>query len=194
MNEMIKYQHIHLKKRPPFVWEVNWVQDRTVTDFFKDLVERDAFKYPHTYKRALQLVEAAGQDVKLCLQLALSTFKLFPAIVFWDENRLSKAKWNRDFTELYSETEMPSSEALAATLMGDICSAMERGNLTYGKYLQRYKERGMPWLHPCLQRLPKNLTKDQKISILTFFKFNRIHSEWGFCFIFIIWVPHEMTI
>lgn len=100
-------------------------------------MERDAFKYPHTFKRALQL-EAAGQDVQQCLQLALSKLKYFPSIVFWDENRHPKAKWNkRDYIELYSQTEMPSTEAQAAALLGDICANMERSNLTYAKHIQK---------------------------------------------------------
>lgn len=98
-----------------------------------------------------------------------SKLKYFPSIVFWDENRQPKAKWNkRDYIELYSQTEMPSTEAQAAALMGDICANMERSNLTYAKHIQKYKEGSMPWLDTCLQRLPKTMSKDQKISVLTF--------------------------
>lgn len=127
--------HSLKEQTPPLFGKL--VGCRTVSNFSKDLVERDAFKYPHTFKRALQL-EAAGQDVQQCLQLALSKLKYFPSIVFWDENRHPKAKWNkRDYIELYSQTEMPSTEAQAAALMGDICANMERSNLTYAKHIQK---------------------------------------------------------
>ncbi|MGL5591361.1 MAG: hypothetical protein ACRDCF_01340 [Mycoplasmoidaceae bacterium] len=142
---------------------------RTVTDFSRDLAERNAFKYPHTFGRAIQLVRAAGHDVQRCLELGLSQLKLFPSIVFWDENRNVKAKWNKkDYVELYGQNDPASNEAQAAALMGDVCSNLEKKQLTYSKTLLRYREGGMPWMNLCLRRLPENLEKDRKVTALTF--------------------------
>lgn len=65
---------------------------RTTSELCKDLVERKAFTYPHTFGRAVQLAQEAGHNVLECLQLGLADFKIFPAIVYWDEKRHPKAK------------------------------------------------------------------------------------------------------
>lgn len=80
---------------------------RTVTDFSKDLAELNVFGYPHTFGRAIQLAQSMGYDIQHCQQLGLLQLKFFPSIVFWDEQRNLKAKWNKkDYTELYRQTDL----------------------------------------------------------------------------------------
>lgn len=145
------------------------VDCRSISELCKDLLERKGFGYPHTFKRAAELVVSAGRDVELCLQLAFSSFKFFPKIVYWDEHRNPKAKWNkRDFIELHSPTETPSLAARAASLKGDVCSKIEKLGLSYSKNLDKYRERGMPWLEKCLARLPKGMPREKLVDALAF--------------------------
>lgn len=142
---------------------------RTTSELCKDLVERKAFGYPHTFGRAVQLAQEAGHNVLECLQLGLADFKIFPAIVYWDENRHPKAKWNKvNYIELYRAAETPSAKALAAAYTGDVCSSIERRGLCFSKNLTRYRENGMPWMEQAVLRLPKHLEKKDLITTLTF--------------------------
>ncbi|MGL5643877.1 MAG: hypothetical protein ACRCW3_03860 [Metamycoplasmataceae bacterium] len=142
---------------------------RTTSALCKDLADRKGFNYPHTFGRAIELAQDAGHDVETCLQLGLSGFKFFPSIVYWDEKRHPKAKWNKiDYIELYRPTETPSAKATAAACLGDVCSAIEKRGLSYSANLVKYKEKGMPWMEQTIQRLHKHLQKDQLLTILTF--------------------------
>ncbi|MGL5902895.1 MAG: hypothetical protein ACRCZO_09435, partial [Cetobacterium sp.] len=142
---------------------------RTTSALCKDLAGRKGFNYPHTFGRAVELAQGAGHDVESCLQLGLAGFKLFPSIVYWDEQRHPKAKWNKiDYIELYRPTETPSAAAAAAAYTGDVCSAIHKRGLSYSGNLVKYKEKGMPWMEQTIQRLPKHLQKDQLLTTLTF--------------------------
>ncbi|KAK2885211.1 hypothetical protein Q8A67_016048 [Cirrhinus molitorella] len=142
---------------------------RTLTDLCKDLTERKAFNYPLTFGRALQLAQNTGHDVNECLQLGMMGFKIFPAIVYWDEKRHPKARWNKiNYVELYRVNETPSTKALSAAYTGDVCSCIEKRGLSYSRNLTKYRDNGMPWIEHTLLRLPKDMQKDQIILTLTF--------------------------
>lgn len=77
------------------------VSCRTTCDL-ANLIVRKGFHYPFTFERALALVLAHGNDPAECLCLGVQSFKWFPSIVFWDEARNPKVKWDkRSFIELY---------------------------------------------------------------------------------------------
>lgn len=142
---------------------------RTNSNLCKDLTECKGFCYPHTFGRAIELAQGAGHAVQTCLQLGLAGFKFFPSIVYWDEKRHPKAKWNKiDYIELYRSTETLSAKASAAACTGDVCSAIEKRGLSYSSNLVKYKEQGMPWMEQTIQRLPKGLQNDRLLTTLTF--------------------------
>ncbi|XP_047665816.1 uncharacterized protein LOC125140694 [Tachysurus fulvidraco] len=142
---------------------------RSVADFSKELAEKKAFRYPHTFGRAIEMAQSEGHDVQHCLQLALSSFSYFPHLVYWDEKRNTVAKWNKkNFIQLLKPTDMPSIETQALAMTGDVAANLQKLDLTYARNLIKYKTDGMPWMEMCLRKLPRNLTKQQKTTTLTF--------------------------
>lgn len=143
---------------------------RKVEQLCRDLSERKGFDYPMTFGRAKEMARAAGHDVYSCLELGTKELKFFPAFTFWDEQRHTKARWNRkDYIELYKSTEAPSSaaEAVCAVCIGDVCAEIEKRGLCYSTNLQRYKENEVPWMEAVINQLPKTLERVKKINTLT---------------------------
>ncbi|CAM4733370.1 unnamed protein product [Leuciscus chuanchicus] len=92
------------------------VDFRTVSEFAREVVGRKAFGYPLTFGRAVKMVTAASHDPAHCLSLALSGYRFFPNIKYWDEQRHLKAKWNfKDYVELHQPAKIPSAAARAAS-------------------------------------------------------------------------------
>lgn len=78
-------------------------------------------------------------------------------------------KWNKkSYIELYNTTVKPSAAAEAAAFTGDVCSDIEKRDLSYSRNLSRYQENGMPWMEESIKCLPSSLDRDQKIPTLTF--------------------------
>ncbi|CAM4570007.1 unnamed protein product [Leuciscus chuanchicus] len=138
---------------------------RTVRELSREVVESNAFGYPHTFGRAVQMVTSFSLDPVRCLELGLAKLKFFPKVKYWDENRNKKAKWNfKDFVELYQPTQVPSAASHAASYLGDVCAKIEAMDLSYSRNLNKYQEHGMPWLETCNERLPKVLPRDRLIT------------------------------
>lgn len=111
------------------------------------------------------LVQLAGQNVAKCLHFELS---FFPTIVFWDKARNLKMKWNKkSYIDLYKTTVNPSAAAEAAAFTGDVCSDIEKRDLSYSRNLSRYQENWMRWMEESIKCLPRSLDRDQKILTVT---------------------------
>lgn len=143
----------------------------SVQGLCETLATEAAFVYPHTFCRAKQIVAEAGQDVLSCLKAGFEECKLhyFPALRYWSDKGNKKVSWNfKDFWEIHSNSEMPSIEAQAMSLVGDVCLDMERRGLCFGRNTQKYMDHGMPWVKPVLGRLPKSLDHDDLVKVMTF--------------------------
>ncbi|CAM4652162.1 unnamed protein product [Leuciscus chuanchicus] len=145
------------------------VDCRSVSEFAREIVGRNAFGYPLTFGRAVQMVTAMSFDPAHCLTLDLAGYRFFPSIKYWDEHRHLKAKWNfKDYIELHHPHEIPSAAARAASYLGDVCSKIDELGLSYARNLVKYRENGMPWLEKCVERLPRGMPKERAITALAF--------------------------
>lgn len=69
------------------------------------------------------MVKKAGHDVTKCLMVGMLEQKLrfFPAFKMWSIRNNEKVSWcGKEFWEIHDDTEMPSNEARAASLVGDV--------------------------------------------------------------------------
>lgn len=64
-----------------------------------------------------------------------------------------------NYIELYRPTGTPSAKALAAAYTGDVCSLIEKRELSFPRNLTKYRDNGMPWMEQAILRLPKQLEK-----------------------------------
>ncbi len=164
-NDRVSTEHLKGPERP----YGNLVDCRTVSEFARELCERKAFGYPHTFGRAIAMVTSFGKDPAKCLEAALVKFKFFPHIRYWDEKRHCKAKWNKkDYLELHLPSQTPSAASLAASYRGDICAKIEEMDLAFSRNVNKYKEHGMPWLERCLECLPRGMPKERLLTALVF--------------------------
>ncbi|KAK9977197.1 hypothetical protein ABG768_019018 [Culter alburnus] len=103
------------------------------------------------------------------VSLGLSKYKYFPHIKYWDEQHHLKTRWNtKDYIELYKQTEIPSAAARAAAYLGDVCAKIDELGLSYAMNLRKYHEHGMPWMELCVERLPRGISRERVINVLTF--------------------------
>ncbi|KAL0151965.1 hypothetical protein M9458_052730, partial [Cirrhinus mrigala] len=141
---------------------------RTVGELAREICDRRAFRYPHTFSRAADM----------CLEQGLANFKYFPFVRYWDENRNVKATWNRkDFIELHKANEIPSVASHAAAYAGDVCVQIEELDLSYSRNVKKYRDHGMPWLERCIEPLPQGMSKERNGDFVSFQKLTEVERD-----------------
>lgn len=153
----------------PQLPEGNLVDCRSVEELSKELVTRKGFGYPMTFARALEMLRFRGGDDIECLQAGLSKIKFLPKLTYCDESRQPKVNWNgKDYVELLHSSHSTLPEKEIAAFSGDILSNFEKMGLSSKANIRKYTEKGMPWIEACLERIPKTLSRDKKVLVLTY--------------------------
>ncbi|KAK9977039.1 hypothetical protein ABG768_018860 [Culter alburnus] len=117
------------------------------------------------------MVKKAGHDVTKCQMVGMLEQKLrfFPAFKMRSIRNNEKVSWcGKDCGEIHNDMEMPSNEARAASLIGDVCMELEQRNLSYSRHSEKYLKHGMPWLSHVLGRLPQNLDYNSVLTVARF--------------------------
>lgn len=95
--------------------------------------------------------------------------RYFPDLKYRDIRNSKRVTWDfKSFVELHPDSLQPSSDAAAAGMVGNICSEIEQRALTFRRNLEVYKEHGMPWLAPVIDRIPLSMPQTKVFKILVF--------------------------
>lgn len=100
----------------------------------REVCERKAFCYPHTFGRAAEMVTSMSLDPVNCLELGLAKFKFFLHIKYWDERpRRPCGTW---------KISLSPSHVPAAAYRGNMCAKIEKLDLSFSRNLTKYREHG----------------------------------------------------
>lgn len=118
------------------------------------------------------------------LHLSTFQFKYLPAITWRDEQRHTKARWNRNhYNELYKATEAPSNATVAATLVGNVCADIEKLGLCQHAKIQGQWDAVKWGGHPTPS---KDKRQRQYIDSSPLSQLCQVDTEWRLCIILCI--------
>lgn len=144
----------------------------TTEQLSQELCQTRRFKYPCTFKRATDMLDATSGPLNAILLAGLNEtgLKYFPALKTIDAGRNPRVSWNGRHVWQILSADMPASALDKVQLVtNDVIISMESKRLTFSRNLQPFRDNGMPWIEAIIKRLEKQkLSHKELVHVCTF--------------------------